>query len=198
MVLVPAVPVPQVVTEPGLVGAGRAVVDPGDPVPGQHVHDRARPRPVQEVEGQVIHQAVGCPGQQEPPVRKRRPEARAEPVVGQRKGPGQPVVEGQILVGPVGHGRGLVALGCGLLGRGHEPVHLAASPLRVAGAPALAGHAVGLHGGARVIGPDHGPCGVRILGIRRAVVPEREPLPGRGCRDSCRRSGSPSSGRRCA
>ena len=98
-------------------------------------------------------------------------------MVGQRKSPGQPVIEGQILAGPVGHGRGLVALGRGLLGRGHETVHLAAGPLRVAGAPALAGHAVLLHGGARVIGPDHSARGVGILGIRRAVVPEREPLP---------------------
>ena len=146
-------------------------------MPGQHVHDGAGPRPVQQVEGQVIHQAVGRPGQQEPAVRERRPETRAEPAVGQRKRPGQPVVKGQILVRPVGHGRGLVALGRGLLSRGHETVHLAGGPLRVAGAPALAGHAVLLHGGARVIGPDHRPCGVRILGIRRAIVTERESLP---------------------
>ena len=146
-------------------------------MPGQHVHDRAGLRPVQQVDWQVVHQAVGRPGQQEPAVRERRPEARAEPAVGQREGPGQPVVEGQVLLGPVGHGRGLVALGRGLLGRGHETVHLAAGPLGVAGAPALAGHAVLLHGRARVMGPDHGARGVGILGIRRAVVTEREPLP---------------------
>ena len=137
----PAAPVLHEAAELGLVAAGRPVVDPGDPVPGQHVHDRAGPRPVQQVERQVIHQAVGRPGQQEPAVGERRPEAGAEPAVGQREGPGQPVVEGQVLAGPVGHGGGLVTLGRGLLGRGHEAVHLAAGPLGVAGAPALAGHA---------------------------------------------------------
>jgi hypothetical protein len=71
----PAAPVPQVTAEIGMIGAGRPVVDPGDPVPGQHVHDRAGPRPVQQIEGQVIHQAIGRPGQQEPAVRERRPEA---------------------------------------------------------------------------------------------------------------------------
>ena len=146
-------------------------------MPGQHVHDGAALGPVQQVEGQVIHQAVGRPGQQEPPVRERRPETRAEPAVGQRKSPGQPVVEGQIPVRPVDHGRGLVALGRSLLSRGHETVHLAVGPLRVAGAPTLAGHAVLLRGGARVIGPDHGARGVGVLGIRSAVVAERQALP---------------------
>ncbi len=150
-------------------------------MPGQHVHDRSGLRPVQQVDGQVIHQAVGRPGQQEPAVREGGPEARAEPVVGQRKSPGQPVVEGQVLVGPVGHGRGLVALGRGLLGRGHETVQLALSPLRVAGAPALAGHAVLLHGGTRVMRRDHGSRRVGILGIRRTIVPAREPLPPAEC-----------------
>ena len=129
MVPGPAAPVPHEAAELGLVAAGRPVVDPGDLVPAQHVHDRACPRPVQQVDRQVIHQAIGCPRQQEPAVRERRPEARAEPSVGQRKGPGQPVVEGQILVGPVGHRRRLVALGRGLLDRGDETVHLPAGPL---------------------------------------------------------------------
>ena len=176
MVPGPAATVLHVAAERGLVAAGRPVVDPGDPVPGQHVHDRARPRPVKQVEGQVVHQAVGGPGEQEPAVRERRAQARAEPAVRQRERPGERVVERQILLGPVAHGGGLVALRRGLLGRGHEPVHLAAGPLGVAGAPALAGHAVGLHGGARVIGPDHGARGVRVLGIGRAVVTERESL----------------------
>ena len=154
------------------------VVDPGDPVPGQHVHDRAGPGPVEQVDRQVIHEAVGRAREQEPAVRERRPEAGAEPVVGQREGPGQPVVERQVPVGPVGHGRGLVGRGRGLLGRGHEAVHLAVGPLRVAGGPALAGRALRLlHGGARVIGPDHGAVGGGVLGIRRAVRAAREPFP---------------------
>ena len=199
MVPDPAATVLHVAAERGLVAAGRPVVDPGDPVPGQHVHDRARPRPVEQVEGQVVHQAVGGPGEQEPAVRERRPQARAEPAVRQRERPGERVVERQVLVGPVAHGGGRVAVGRGLLRRGHEPVQLAAGPLGVAGAPALAGHAVGLHGGTRVMGPDHGArrhrdCRHRASRRHRAGIPR----PGRGCRGSCRRNGSPSSARRCA
>ena len=145
-------------------------------MPGQHLHDGARLRPVKQVDRQVIHQAVGRTRQQEPAVRERRPEAGAEPAVGEREGPGQPVVEGQVLLGPVAHGRGLVGPGRGLLRRGHEAVHLPVGPLGVAGAPALAGHALVLHGGRRVTDPDHGARGVRILGVRRAVVANRQSL----------------------
>ena len=146
-------------------------------MPGQHLGDRARPRPVEQVERQVVHQPVGRPRQQEPPVGERRPEAGTEPAVGQREGPGKTVIEGQVLLGPVAHRRGLVeARRHDLLGRRHETGHLPAGPLDVAGAPALGGHAVLLHGGRRVKRPDHGPRGVRVLGFRRAVVTKGESL----------------------
>ena len=51
----------------------------------------------------VVDQAVGCSRDQEPAVGKRRPQAGAEPVIGQRKRLGQAVVERNVIFGPVAH-----------------------------------------------------------------------------------------------
>src|SRR2546430_11478378 len=42
---------------------------------------------------------------EEPAVRERRAQAGAEPVVGQRERPREPVVEGQVVLGPVAQDR---------------------------------------------------------------------------------------------
>ena len=74
--------VPAVVPPPGLVGGARVIVGPADLVPGQHVEDGPGGRVVEQVVGRVVDQAVGRPGDEEPAVGERRPQARAEPAVG--------------------------------------------------------------------------------------------------------------------
>ena len=84
------------------------VVHPGDVVAGQRVEDRPGGRVVHQVPGQVVDQPVRGAADEEPPVRERRPEAGAEPAVGHREGPREPVVERQVLLGPVAHRDGRV------------------------------------------------------------------------------------------
>ena len=97
---------------PGLVPGHRVVVGPGDPVPGQHVEDGPGGRVVEQVERQVIDEAVRRSRDEEAAVGERRAQARAEPVIGQRERPGQAVVERQVVFGPVAHADGS-AIGVG-------------------------------------------------------------------------------------
>ena len=152
------------------------VVHPRDAVPGQHVEDRPRGWVVDQVERQVIDEAVGGPGDQETPVGECRAEARAEPVVGERECLGQPVVEGQVLLGPVAHRHRGVQLGHQRLRTGHESVARAAASLQLAGVPTLGRHLLRLHGGLLVIRGDRVAATAGVGNVRRAVRFQRESL----------------------
>ena len=128
------------------------VVHPGDVVGGQRVEDRPRGRVVDQVPRQVVDQAVRGAGDQEPPVRERRPQAGAEPAVRHREGARKPVVERQLGLRPVAHRHGRVAPGHGLPDAGREPAAGAVGVGDVAGVPGLGGVAVDLRGGGQVVG----------------------------------------------
>ncbi len=160
----------------GDVAGDSVIVRPRDAVPGKHVEDRARRRVVKQVQRQIIDQAVGRARDQEPAVGERRAEARAEPAIGQRERAGQTVVERQVRLGPVTHSDRLVGSGLHLLRAGDESVHSSAIPLQMARVPALAGHAIGLLRGGRVVAADHLGVGIRVRRLRLAVASELEPV----------------------
>ena len=102
----------------------------------------------------VVDEPVGRGGQEETTVRKGRPETRAEPRIGYRKGFGQPGIEREVGGGPVAHGNGGVAAWNGLLHAGHEPAVAAAGVLQVAGVPALCRYAMFLGRPGQMVGID--------------------------------------------
>ena len=152
------------------------VVDPADAVPGQHVEDRSGLRVVDDVPGQVVHKPVGRTRDEEPAVRERRAQAGAEPVIGQRERPREPVVEGQVLFGPVAHRHGRVAAGQRFGHGGGEAVVAPVRVLDMAGPPVLAGVVLDLGGGGRVAGGI--PTSVRYVvdDVRPAIGPQRQAL----------------------
>ena len=152
------------------------VVDPVDAVPGEHVEDRPGLRVVDDVPGQVVHEPVGGARDEEPAVRERRAQAGAEPVIGQRERPRQPVVEGQVLLGPVAHRHGRVAAGQRFGHRGGEAVVAPVRVLDMTGPPVLAGVVLDLGGGGRVAGGI--PTSVRYVvdDVRPAIGPQRQAL----------------------
>src|SRR4249920_1343126 len=89
-----------------LVSGYRVVVGPGDAVPGERVEDGPGGRVVEQVERQVVDEAVRGSRDEETAVGERGPQAGAEPVVGQREGPGQAVVKRDVGLGPVAHADG--------------------------------------------------------------------------------------------
>ena len=205
--------VPRIVPPPGLLAGHRVVVGPGDPMLGQQVEDGPGGRIVEQVAGRVVDQAMRRTRDEETAVGEGGTQARTEPVIGQRERPGEPVIERQVSFGPVAHADGS-RLRCGVdvvrrgtgpglrlhgFRTGHEPVALPLSPLLVARVPALGRNPVTLDREGLRESADGLPrpcCWTRRAGRRPR---EGSPRPGRtACRDSCRRSGSPSSAPRCA
>ena len=156
------------------------VVDPADPVAGQHVEDRPGFRVVHQVPRQVVDEAVRGPGHHEPPVRERRPQAGAEPAVGQRERARQPVVERQVLLGPVAHRHGRVRARHELLDAGHEAVVAAVGDLQVADVPALRRDPLDLDRRGEVVCPQHAAVPPRVGRQRRAVRAAGQPVPAAG------------------
>ena len=196
----------RVPAEPGLVAGHRVVVHPGDAVPGQRVEDGPVRRVVEQIVGRVADQAVSRAGDQEPAVGERRAQARAEPPVGQRERAGQPVVERQVLLGPVAHGHR------GRFGPVRRPAHRRPAGWRsrtrrrtrpATGGGWRASSATGSRpaAGSRP-GDGRGPARRRPrCSTRPARRPRRAGSRRRGraaCPGSCRTNGSPSSARRCA
>ena len=149
-------------------------------MPGQRVEDGPVGRVVEQVVRRVADQAVRRAGDQEPAVGERRAQARTEPPVGQRERARQPVVERQVLLGPVAHGRPcrFGPAGAGrvdhLLGGGHEPATGPVLPLVVGGMPALRRDPYPLPGCVQVVGADPLAAGLGVPHIRFAVAAERE------------------------
>ena len=142
---------------------------------------------VEQVVRGVVDQAVRCARDQEAPVGERGAQARAEPAIGQRERPGQPVVERQVMLGPVAHaGRGCLRRGVGvfpaavaglrlhLLRAGHEAVALTLTPLQVGAVPALLRHPLALDRGGLVKGADDLAVGPRVGDVGLAIGPQRE------------------------
>ena len=169
----PVMPIPP---DHGLIPGHSVVVDPGDSVPGQHVEDRPGGRVVEKVEWQVIDEAMRRSRDEETAVGERRAQARAEPVIGQREGPGQAVVERNVVFGPVTHGDRGVGIRLDRLGAGHEPLAGPVPPLQMARMPALRGRLRVLDGGGQMVCPDRLAIAARVGQLRLAVWPEREAL----------------------
>jgi hypothetical protein len=105
-------------------------------VPGQHVEDGPGGRVVAQVERQVIEEAVRRARDQEAAVGERGPQTRAEPVIGEREGPGQAVRERQVVFGPVTHADRGSGAGFHRLGAGHKALAGPVPPLQMARVPA--------------------------------------------------------------
>ena len=116
------------------------------------------------------------PGDEEPAVRERRAQAGAEPAVGQREGPREPVVERQVVLGPVAHRHRGIGAGQRLGHGGGEAVVAPVRVLDVAGVPVLAGIVLHLGGGGHVVGAI--PLSVRqvVDDVGGAVGTERQAL----------------------
>ena len=161
-------------------GGHVVVVDPVDPVPGQQVEDRPGFRVVHQVPRQVVDEAVRGPGHHEPPVRERRPQAGAEPAVGQRERARQAVVERQVLLGPVAHRHGRVRTRHEVFDAGHEAVVAAAGDLQVADVPALRRDPLDLDRRGEVVCPQHAAVPPRVGRQRCAVRAAGQPVPAPG------------------
>ncbi len=157
---------------------------------GQHVEDGPGRRIVEQVVGGVVDQAVRRSRDEKAAVGEGGTQARAEPMIGQRERPGQPIVERQVRFAPVAHadgrrvGRGIHVVACGpgpglrlhVLDAGHEAVAPSLAPLEVARVPALRGHAATLHGGGTVKGADGPSVGRAVEDLGLAIRTGREAL----------------------
>ncbi len=133
-------PVPGITPPPALLTGHRMIVGPRDPVLGEQVEDGPSRRVVKQVVQRVVDETVRCSRDEKTPVRKGRTKARAEPVIGQREGPGQPVVERQVTFRPVAHARGRgvsISVRQRVLRARHESVAFTVPALKVASVPAL-------------------------------------------------------------
>ncbi len=153
------------------------VVGPHDAVPIEQVKDGAGGGIIDDAGDLVVHEPVGRGGHEKAAVGEGRPEARREPPVGQREGPGQAGVKRQVLFGPVAHRGGGVGVGGELLDGCHEAVVGAVPVLQVGGRPALRGYASGLLGAGEMEGCDDLAGGGPVAGrrVRQSVAAAEGP-----------------------
>ena len=114
----------------------------------------------------VTCEAVCRSGHEESTVGERRAETGGEPAVGERKCPGQAVVEGQVVLGPITHGHPGISVVVLPFGAAHEAIVAAVAVLFVAGIPRLAGHADVLLGRGQTMGGDQLSVARRVDGRR--------------------------------
>ena len=142
------------------------VVRPADPVLVEQVEDGAVGGTVNGAAQLVAGEPVGGTRDQKPTIGEGRPEAGGEPSVREREGPGQGVVEGQIVLGPIPHGNARIDGLPLILGAAHEAIVLASGPLRMAGLPGLAGYQGELLGRGQAVGGDGATLAGRVCRLR--------------------------------